>query len=101
MTALGTAVLAVGGPFSALLAAWTVAGVGVGLAYPGLYVRATTAGSSGFTATELATAVITAECVGQLLGRAIGGTLSSAGGLFAAYGVFAVALAAAAVVSRR
>jgi MFS family permease len=101
MTALGTAVLAVGGPFFALLAAWTVAGVGVGLAYPGLYVRATTAGSSGFTATELATAVITAECVGQLLGRAIGGTLSSAGGLFAAYGVFAVALAAAAVVSRR
>ncbi len=101
LTALGTAVLAVGGPFFVLLAAWTVAGIGVGLAYPGLYVRASTAGSSGFTATELATAVITAECVGQLLGRAIGGTLSSAGGLFASYGVFAVALAAAAAVSRR
>ncbi|WP_284740774.1 MFS transporter [Amycolatopsis sp. RTGN1] len=101
LTALGTAVLAVGGPFPVLLAAWTVAGIGVGLAYPALYVRASTAGSSGLTATELATAVITAECVGQLLGRAIGGALSSAGGLFASYAVFAVALAAAAAVSRR
>jgi MFS family permease len=104
-TALGTAVLAValadGGSFAVVLAAWTVAGIGVGLAYPGLYLRATTAGSSGSTATELATAVITAECVGQLLGRAIGGALSSAGGLFASYVVFAVALAAAAAVSRR
>ena len=45
--------------------------------------------------------MITAECVGQLLGRAIGGALSSAGGLFASYMVFAVALAAAAAVSRR
>jgi MFS family permease len=105
LTALGTGVLAIalatGGPFAVVLAAWTVAGIGVGLAYPGLYVRATTAGPSGFTATELATAVITAECVGQLLGRAIGGALSSAGGLFASYVVFAVALAAAAAVSRR
>ncbi|MEV6638799.1 MFS transporter [Amycolatopsis sp. NPDC051371] len=105
LTALGTGVLAIalatGRPFAVVLAAWTVAGIGVGLAYPGLYVRATTAGPSGFTATELATAVITAECVGQLLGRAIGGALSSAGGLFASYVVFAVALAAAAVVSRR
>ncbi|MEV4146045.1 MFS transporter [Amycolatopsis sp. NPDC049691] len=102
LTALGTAVLAIGGgPFPVVLAAWTVAGIGVGLAYPALYIRASTPGSSGLTATELATAVITAECVGQLLGRAIGGALSSAGGLFASYAVFAVALTAAAVVSRR
>ncbi|MGW5714761.1 MFS transporter [Amycolatopsis sp. NPDC003865] len=101
LTALGTAVLAIGGPFPVVLAAWTLAGIGVGLAYPALYLRASTAGTSGLTATELATAVITAECVGQLLGRAVGGALSSAGGLSASYAVFAVALAAAAAVSRR
>ncbi|WP_460441815.1 MFS transporter [Amycolatopsis stemonae] len=101
LTAAGTAVLAFGGSFAVALVAWTVAGIGVGLAYPGLYIRATTADDGGFTATELATAVITAECVGQLLGRAVGGALSSAGGLFASYLVFGAALAAAAVVSRR
>ncbi|HEX8867207.1 MAG TPA: hypothetical protein VF821_16230 [Lentzea sp.] len=52
--------------------AWAVGGISVGLAYPGLYVRATNAGTSGFTAAELAAAVITAECTGQLLGRAVG-----------------------------
>lgn len=102
MTALGTAVLAFGGSFATALAAWAVAGIGVGLAYPGLYIRATTAGSSGFTAADLATAVITAECVGQLLGRAVGGALSSSGtGLFASYALFAVALAAAAYAASR
>ncbi|QFU89370.1 MFS transporter [Amycolatopsis sp. YIM 10] len=105
VTALGTAVLAVeltnGGSFTVALVAWAAGGIGVGLAYPGLYIRATTAGSSGFTAAELATAVITAECVGQLLGRAIGGTLSSAGGLFPSYLLFAAALLAAAGASRR
>ncbi|MGC7096019.1 MFS transporter [Amycolatopsis lurida] len=105
LTALGTAVLAVelttGGSFTVALVAWAAGGIGVGLAYPGLYIRATTAGSSGFTAAELATAVITAECVGQLLGRAIGGTLSSAGGLFPSYLLFTAALLAAASASRR
>lgn len=108
MTALGTAVLAVGlaagGSFVVALIAWAVAGIGVGLAYPGLYVKATTAGSSGFTAAELATAVITAECTGQLLGRAVGGTLSSAdnaGGLLASYLLFAVALIASAGAASR
>nr|WP_221471994.1 MFS transporter [Amycolatopsis umgeniensis] len=102
LTALGTAVLALGGSFTLALVAWTVAGIGVGLAYPGLYIRATTADSSGFTAAELATAVITAECVGQLLGRAVGGALStSVTGLFASYSLFAMALAAAAIAARR
>ena len=108
MTALATAVLvvelAVGGSFTVLLIAWAVGGIGVGLAYPGLYVNATTAGSSGFTATELATAVITAECTGQLLGRTIGGALSSVnntGGLFASYTLFAFALTAAACAATR
>lgn len=108
LTALGTAVLAVelavGGSFVVALVAWAVAGIGVGLAYPGLYIRATTAGASGFTAAELATAVITAECTGQLLGRAVGGTLSSAnntGGLFASYLLFAITLIASAGAASR
>ncbi|GAA3990571.1 MFS transporter [Allokutzneria multivorans] len=102
MTALATGAIALGGSFPVLLIAWGVGGIGVGLAYPGLYVRATTAGSSGFTATELATAVITAECTGQLLGRAIGGALASTStwGLFASYAVFTLALAAAALAAR-
>jgi MFS family permease len=108
LAALGTAVLAaelvVAMPFAVAVVAWAVGGIGVGLAYPGLYIRATTAGTRGLTATELATAVITAECTGQLLGRAIGGTLSSAdsaNGLLASYVLFAVVLMAAAGVARR
>ncbi|HEY3471303.1 MAG TPA: MFS transporter [Amycolatopsis sp.] len=108
LTALGTTVLAVellaGGSWVVAVVAWAVAGIGVGLAYPGLYIRATTAGASGFSATELATAVITAECTGQLLGRAVGGALSSsggAGGLSASYLVFGFALVAAAVAATR
>ncbi|MEU3765529.1 MFS transporter [Amycolatopsis keratiniphila] len=102
LTALGTAAVAFGGSFATALVAWAVAGIGVGLAYPGLYLRATTADASGFTAAELATAVITAECVGQLLGRAVGGALSSSGtGLLASYGLFAAALAAAAFAASR
>jgi hypothetical protein len=102
LTALGTAGLVAGGSFAVALVAWTVAGIGVGLAYPGLYISATTAGASGFTATELATAVITAECVGQLLGRAVGGALAGGGGgLSAAYVVFAAALLAAAGAASR
>lgn len=101
LTALGTAVVAFGGSFAVALIAWAVAGIGVGLAYPGLYLRATTANASGFTAAELATAVITAECVGQLLGRAVGGALSSSGtGLLASYALFAAALATAAFAAR-
>ncbi|MFJ8910884.1 MFS transporter [Amycolatopsis sp. NPDC102389] len=102
LTALGTAGVAFGGSFATALVAWAVAGIGVGLAYPSLYIRATTADASGFTAAELATAVITAECVGQLLGRAVGGALSSSGaGLLASYALFAAALAAAAFAARR
>jgi hypothetical protein len=65
---------------------------------------ASTAGSSGFTAAELATAVITAEAVGALLGRVGSGTLSSAdnsSGLIASYVLFAVALIAAAAAAGR
>lgn len=81
--------------FTVALAGWTVAGVGVGLAYPALYILSTTAGTSTLDAAELATAVITAEAFGGLLGRAAGGAISSLGGagLGAAYVLFAAALA--------
>ena len=108
LTALAVAVLAAapltGSSYAVALATWTVSGIGIGLAYPGLYLRCTTAGSSGFSATELATAVITAEAFGGLLGRAVGGALGSlpgTGGLFASYALFAVTLAGAAVIALR
>jgi MFS family permease len=96
--------------FSAALIAWTAAGVGVGLAYPSLYLLCTPAADSGLTAAELAAAVITAEAFGGLLGRAAGGAvvslagtagLSRSGGLAAAYLLFAVFLAAAAAAATR
>jgi MFS family permease len=108
LTALGVGALAVAlivsPSFGVALTAWTAAGVGVGLAYPGLYIRATTAGASGFTATQLATAAITAEAFGGLLGRAAGGAISSLdtpGGLIASYLMFAAVLLAAAVAATR
>jgi hypothetical protein len=105
LTALGTAALALFLPsFAVALVAWTVGGIGVGLAYPGLYIRATTAGTSGFTATQLATAAITAETFGGLLGRAAGGAVSSLDvprGLIASYLMFAVVLAGAVVGAAR
>jgi MFS family permease len=59
VAAAGLAVLAVmlllAPAFPAALTAWTVGGIGVGLAYPALYVMATTAGTSGLGAAELAT----------------------------------------------
>jgi MFS family permease len=99
LTAVGVGtmavVLLVSPSFAAALVAWTVAGVGVGLAYPGLYVRSTTAGTGGLTATQLASAAITAETFGGLLGRAAGGAIASADaprGLVAAYLLFAAVL---------
>jgi MFS family permease len=96
VAACGVAVLAVGTSYVVALVAWTVTGVGIGLAYPGLYLRCTSTGN-GFDATELAAAVITAEAFGGLLGRAGGGAV----GLGAAYALFAAVLAAAAIVGCR
>ncbi|WP_092775040.1 MFS transporter [Actinokineospora terrae] len=108
LAALGTAVLTAGlvvsMPFAVAVVAWAAGGIGVGLSYPGLYIRSTTSSSGAFTATDLAAAVITAECTGQLLGRAIGGTLSSSessGGLLASYVLFAAVLVVAAGTARR
>jgi hypothetical protein len=82
--------------FPLALAGWTVAGVGVGLAYPALYILSTTVGTTApGGAAELATAVITAEAFGGLFGRAAGGAISSvhgSAGLGATYVMFAAAL---------
>lgn len=101
----GTATLAVtllvSPSFPVALVAWTVGGIGVGLAYPGLYLTCTsTDGAGGLTAPELATAVITAEAFGSLLGRAIGGAVILAGPVVT-YAVFAAFLFAGAAASRR
>jgi len=108
LTAVGVgalAVIAILSPsFGAALVMWTAAGVGVGLAYPVLYIRSTTAGASGFSATQLATAAITAEAFGGLLGRAAGGAIGSldaARGLIASYLMFAVVLLCAAAAATR
>lgn len=110
MTALA-AIPLVSPTFGAALAAWTVAGVGVGLAYPSLYVICTSTDESiGFGAVELATAVITAEAFGGLFGRAAGGAITSlngtaglaqVGGLSTAYAVFALFLFAAVIAATR
>lgn len=106
LAAVGAAGLAAGGSFAVALAAWTVGGVGVGLAYPALYLRCT----NGSGATSLATAVVTAEAFGGLLGRAVGGAevsaavaarLPAATGLTAAYAMYAAVLALAAVAALR
>lgn len=102
VSALGVLSVAAGpviAPVFALgLTGWAVAGFGVGLAYPALYIRSTTPDGSTLTATALATAVITAENFGGLLGRAGGGAISSLGtsiAFGAAYLAFTATLAAA------
>jgi MFS family permease len=114
LTATAVAVLAgtllVSTAFGAALVAWTLAGVGVGLAYPTLYILSTTPDAGGLTAAKLATAVITAEAFGGVLGRAAGGAvvwisatvgLPRSAGLTAAYGMFAVSLFASAMAAAR
>ncbi|HEY0807496.1 MAG TPA: MFS transporter [Pseudonocardiaceae bacterium] len=87
--------------FVVALVAWTVGGIGIGLAYPGLYLICTsTDRATELDATELATAVITAEAFGALLGRATGGALIVASPVLT-YGLFALFLFAAAAACRR
>jgi hypothetical protein len=96
--------LVAGPSFVVGLCAWASAGIGVGLAYPSLYIMSTTTGTGGFGAAELATAVITAEAFGFLLGRAAGGAISSlddTAGLLVSYLMFAIVVAAAAAVATR
>jgi hypothetical protein len=98
LAAGGVAVLAAVVSYPVGLVAWAVAGAGIGLAYPALYLRCTPAAGP---AAALATAVITAEAFGGLLGSAAGGAIASAAGLVPAYAAFAVVLAVAALVATR
>ncbi|WP_181274588.1 MFS transporter [Brevibacterium oceani] len=90
--------------YSLALVAWTLSGVGVGLAYPSLYVLASRPEKSGIGPSELAVAVITAEDFGGLMGRMVGGAIGSVNGdtgLSVAYAVFALALFGAVAVAGR
>jgi hypothetical protein len=94
----GVAVVASSSSYGLGLVAWTLAGAGIGLAYPGLYLRCTPAGGP---AAALAAAVITAEAFGALLGSAAGGLLASTAGLTVAYAAFAAVLVLAALAATR
>ncbi len=66
-----------GSAYPPALVVWAVVGAGVGAAYPTLYLRATTPdGSVG--ANALASAVITTESFGGLVGITAGGVVASA-----------------------
>jgi predicted MFS family arabinose efflux permease len=97
LAAAGVTVVATTHVYPLGLVAWTLAGVGIGLAYPGLYVRCTTSDRPA----EAAAAVLTAEEFGSLLGAAGGGALTTLAGLTPAYAVFAALLAAAALLATR
>jgi MFS family permease len=98
LAAAGVAVVAASSSYGLGLVAWAVAGAGIGLMYPGLYLRCTPAGGP---AAALATAVITAEAFGALLGSAAGGVLASTAGLTPAYAAFAAVLVLAALAATR
>lgn len=76
--ACGVAMIAVlglvEGPWVGATLAWATTGAGVGLAYPGLYLRATTAGGT-LTATTLATAAVMTEDFGGLVASSVGAAL--------------------------
>lgn len=70
-----TAILGLtGGPWIGATLAWAATGAGVGLAYPGLYLRATTA-SGTLAATTLATAAVMTEDFGGLVASSTGAAL--------------------------
>jgi MFS family permease len=98
VAATGVAVVAAASAYPVGLAAWAIAGAGIGLAYPVLYLRCTPAAGP---AAALATAVITAEAFGGLVGAAAGGLIASTVGLAPAYAAFAGVLALAAAAATR
>lgn len=92
--------LLTGAPYPLALIAWTAVGAGVGGAYPVLYLRATTPDRST-DANALASAVITTESFGGLVGSAAGGAVISAtlgGGVSSGTGYGLVYLGFAAVL---
>ena len=109
----GVAATAVLGPagssWVAGLVAWGLTGLGVGLAYPGLYLRATTETTS-LAGTRLAAAVITTESFGGLVGSSAGAGFAAVSGslgvdrgdaLALAYVGFALVLGLAVVAAAR
>ncbi len=113
LAATGVAAVALvglsGGSWVTALVAWSMVGLGIGLSYPGLYVRATTQDGS-ITAAQVATAAITTESFGGLIGSTAGGGLGSLSGELAlsrsdawcwAFVGFAAFLGLAAVAARR
>ncbi len=113
VTTLGVVVTSVllftGAPYPLALIAWTAVGAGVGAAYPTLYLRATTP-DTATDANALASAVITTESFGGLVGSAAGGAVISAAlragvpsgtGYGLAYLGFAGVLGAATVAAAR
>lgn len=71
--------LLTGAPYPTALIAWTIVGAGVGAAYPSLYLRATTPDAAeAAEANTLASAVITTESFGGLVGSTAGGAAISA-----------------------
>jgi Major Facilitator Superfamily len=114
LTATGTAALAglLATPSWApvAIAAWALAGVGVGLAYPSLFIGGSTPTADGPPAAVLAAAVLTAEAFGTLVGQSAGGgivstALAAGTGTHAAYAIayalFAACLLAAARAAAR
>lgn len=103
VAAAGVSATAVGAPsVTVALIGWTITGIGVGLAYPALYILSTTSKTGDFDASELAAAVITAEAFGGLLGRAAGGAFSSGTtDLTLTYLIFAAALVLAVYAATR
>lgn len=113
VTTAGVAAMSVllfaGVAYPPALVVWAVVGAGVGAAYPTLYLRATTPdGSVG--ANALASAVITTESFGGLVGSTVGGVVASAAAILdisnrAGFGLaflgFAVALGLAVIAAAR
>lgn len=80
IAAAGTLLVALlgfaGASWVAVLPAWTLTGVGVGLSYPIVYLRATTP-TDPSAAGQLATAAIATESFGALVGSTLGAGLGS------------------------
>lgn len=102
----GTCVSAVvGAPWPMGAACWVLSGVGVGIFYPSVYLRATTP-ATGFSEERAAAAAISTESFGSLTGGAVGGVLVSGATdsdarFTLAYLLLAGALAVAAVAALR
>jgi predicted MFS family arabinose efflux permease len=94
-----------GAPFILAGTLWATAGIGVGFFYPTVYLRATTPGT-GVDEEQIATAAISAEEFGGLLGGAVGGVLINSTHLepprfVGAYLFFGTALLIAALAAAR